>query len=473
MDEIVGRRPPQALDAEVAVLGAMLLNSEAVARVLEVLGHSPEHFYLDAHRKIYSAITSCFDASRPVDVVTVAGELKRAKELDNVGGLPFLSSLLEAVLTAAHCEEHARLVLEKSTQRQLIDTATEIVQKSYDDTRPVDELLDEAEQRIFDIRQAGTRKGFEKLQELLMPAMERIEAVSREKRLITGVETGFAELDEKTSGFQKGDLVIIAGRPSMGKTSLALNIAVNASLRSNIPVAIFSLEMATEALVQRLICAEAGVSMMNLRRGMLKQPERARLAAGLGPLRDARIHIDDSPALNALDIRARARRLKAETPVGLIVIDYLQLMEAHFSGRRERNRQQEISDTTRSLKSMAKELNTPVVVLSQLSRAPEARPDKRPQLSDLRESGAIEQDADVVLLLFRPKFYKPEDSGVDDTAHVIIAKQRNGPLGSIKLTFLGDCMRFENPYLGGASGPPEESRPADPGPEPPDVYLPE
>ncbi|HDQ99547.1 MAG TPA: replicative DNA helicase, partial [candidate division WOR-3 bacterium] len=462
MDEIAGRRPPQSLEAEAAVLGAMLLRGDAVARVLEVLGHDPAHFYLEAHRKVYAATLACFDAGRPADVVTVAAELKHRRELDGIGGLPFLSGLLESVLTTAHCTEHARLVLEKSVQRQLIGTATEIVQKSYDDTRPVDELLDDAEQRIFDIRQAGTRQGFQVVKDLLMPEMERIERAAQEKRLITGVETGFPDLDEKTSGFQKGDLIIIAGRPSMGKTALALNIAVNASLRSKTrePVAIFSLEMSTEALVQRLICAEADVSMKNLRRGMLSRADRARLSNALGPLKETQIYIDDSPALNALDIRARARRLKAEVPLGLIIIDYLQLMEAHHTGRRERNRQQEISDTTRALKAMAKELDTPVAVLSQLSRAAEARPDKRPQLADLRESGAIEQDADLVLLLYRAKFYKPAAPDVTNLADVIIAKQRNGPLGLIQLTFLDECMRFENPYLASAGAPAEDARPA-------------
>jgi replicative DNA helicase len=396
---------PQALDAENAVLGAMLLNPDAVARVLEVLSSSPEHFYLDAHRKIYQAVVTTFDSNQPTDAVTVAAELKRMKELDNVGGMPYLSGLLDAVVTAAHCEEHARLILEKSIQRQLIQTATEIVQQSYDEGRRAHELLDEAEQKIFEIRQAGTRKGFEQVKSLLMGEMERIEQAMREKRLITGIETGFHALDERTSGLQKGDLIIVAGRPSMGKTSLALNIAVNASLRGKTPVALFSLEMSTEALVQRLICAEAAVSMKNLRRGMLSSRDRSRLTAALGPLADTQIHIDDSPSLNTLDVRARTRRLRSEVPLGLVVIDYLQLMEAHHTGRRDRNRQQEISDITRSLKAMAKELNLPVMVLSQLSRAPEARPGKRPQLSDLRESGAIEQDADLVILLYREKFY--------------------------------------------------------------------
>lgn len=469
-DEIAGRRPPQALDAEAAVLGAMLLSGEAVARVIEVLGQDAGHFYLDPHRRVYIAIVNCFNSGRPADIVTVAAELKRTKDLDGVGGLPFLSGLLEAVLTTAHCEEHARLVLEKSIQRQLIGTATEIVQKSYDDTRPVDELLDEAEQRIFDIRQAGIRQGFKAVSGLLMAEVARIEKASQEKRAITGIQTGFPELDMMTSGFQDGDLVIIAGRPSMGKTALALNVAFNACLHNKIPVAIFSLEMSTEALVQRLICAEADVAMRNLRGGMLSREERARVSNALGPLRESRIYIDDSPSLNALDIRARARRLQAETPVGLILVDYLQMMEAHHTGRRERNRQQEISDTTRSLKAMAKELNTPVVVLSQLSRAPEARPDKRPQLSDLRESGAIEQDADLVLLLYREKFYKSSDPEVKNTAEVIVAKQRNGPTGKVHLVFIDKSMRFENPYLAAAGVPSEDARPVV-APEPPDDYL--
>lgn len=472
MDETAGRRPPQSLDAEQAVLGAMLLNSEAVGRVLEVLGHDSQHFYLDAHRKVYAAVINCFNANRPIDVVTIATELKRLKELDNIGGLPFLSGLLDTVLTAAHCEEHARIVLEKSIQRQLIGTATDIVQRSYDDTRPVGELLDDAEQRIFEIRQAGTRKGFEIVSNLLMQEMQRIEEAAAAKRTMTGVSTGFHELDQRTSGLQKGDLVIIAGRPSMGKTALSLNIAFNASFHSQLPVAIFSLEMSTEALIQRLICSEAGVSMKNLRGGALSREDRRRLSSVLGTLKQTRIYIDDSAALNALDIRARARRLMSEVPVGLIMIDYLQLMEAHHTARRERNRQQEISDTTRSLKALAKDLETPVIVLSQLSRAPEARQDRRPQLSDLRESGAIEQDADLVLLLFRPKFYRADDPDVDDTAEVIVAKQRNGPLGTIRLTFRGECMRFEGQYIHeapGGEGPPGPAL----GPEPEDDQLPD
>ncbi|OYD17035.1 replicative DNA helicase [candidate division WOR-3 bacterium JGI_Cruoil_03_51_56] len=456
------RKLPQALEAEAAVLGAMLLNPETVPKVIQQLGPDPDHFYLQPHRKVYQAILSLFDQNTAIDLVTVTTELKRMKQLEAVGGVPFVSGLLDSVLTTAYCEEHAKLVLEKSIQRQLIQTATEIVQNGYDEGRRYDELLDEAEQKIFDIRQAGTRKGFAKIKKLLMTEMERIEKARAEKKLITGVETGFHDLDEKTSGIQAGELAIVAGRPSMGKTSLALNITVNAATRNKIPVAIFSLEMSTETLVQRLICSEAGITMNNLRRGMLSKKDRSRLSAALGPLYETQIYIDDTPSLTALEIRARARRLRSEVPLGLIIIDYLQLMEAHGGRRRDRNRQQEISEISRSLKAMAKELDTPVMALSQLSRLPERRETRKPQLADLRESGAIEQDADLVLLLYRPEFYHPEDESLKGNADVIIAKQRNGPLGTIKLAFFGQYMRFENRY-----------RPEIPEPEEQEDYLPE
>jgi replicative DNA helicase len=299
--------------------------------------------------------------------------------------------------------------------------------------------------------------------------MERFEAAQQHHRLVTGVETGFHQLDELTSGFQPGELVIVAGRPSMGKTALALNIAVNAATRGKVPVAVFSLEMSDESLTGRILCSTAGVSMRKVRRGMITNREKSQLTAALGPLGEAPMFIDDTAGLNALEIRARARRKQSEANLGLIIIDYLQLMEAHGAGRRDRNRQQEISEISRALKAMAKELNVPVVALSQLSRQPEARPDKRPQLSDLRESGAIEQDADLVLLLFRAKLYAREGDEVDDTAEVNIAKQRNGPLGTVKLTFLDDCMRFENPYLHGQPEPAEEEAE---GPGEEDDYLP-
>jgi replicative DNA helicase len=449
-----GRKPPQAPEAEVAALAAMLLDHEAVPVVIQYL--RPEHFYVQAHRRIFEAVCSLFEHGTPIDIVSVTSELKRMKELDAVGGQAYVSSLLDAVLTAANCEDHARLVLEKAVQRQLIQTATEIVQAGYDEASRADELLEEAEQKIFQIREAGFRKGFDRISDLLKVEWERIEQASVEKRFLTGIATGFHDVDERTSGLQRGELVIIAGRPSMGKTAFALNVSVHAANRAKVPVAVFSLEMSAESLVQRLLCAAGSVSMKNLRRGHLDGDERARLAAASGFLNEARIFIDDSPALNALDIRARSRRLKAEhSDLGLIVVDYLQLMESHGDRRRDRNRQQEISDTTRALKAMAKELNVPVIVLSQLSRAPEQRGgDKRPLLSDLRESGAIEQDADLVLLLYRGEFYEPDNKDLEGKAEAIIAKQRNGPLGTVNLAFLGYCMRFENPY--GREVPPPE-----------------
>jgi len=438
------RKPPQALEAEAAVLGAMLLDPETVTTVMQYL--RPGDFYLQTHRRVYEAILTLFDRSSPTDVVTVSGELKRMKELDAVGGQTFLSNLLEGVLTTANCEEHAKLVLEKSVQRQLITTATEIVQASYDESRRADELVEEAEQKIFEIQQAGSRKEFAELKKLLNIEMERVEKAISEKKIITGVETGFTELDERTSGLQPGELIIIAGRPGMGKTALALNIASRANTRQPVPVAIFSLEMSAEALTQRMMCSEAGLNMHSLRRGMLTPRQLARLAASLGHLNDARIHIDDSSGLTALDMRARARRLRSKEPLGMVIIDYLQLMESN-TRRREANRQQEISDITRALKAMAKELNVPVVAISQLSRSPERREDKRPQLSDLRESGAIEQDADVVLFLYREAAYKRReelDPNTENDTELIIAKQRNGPTDTLKLVFLAECMRFEN-----------------------------
>lgn len=445
------RRLPQALDAEAAVLGAMLQDPQALALAIEILGRNPEHFYLHSHRQVYQAAVNLFDRNINADIVTVTEELRRMQQLDNIGGPPFLASLIDSILTTAHCEEHARLVLEKSIQRQLIQTATEIVQNAWDDSRRPEELLDQAEQKIFEIRQAGTRKGFIHIQELLQDEINRFEDVALQKPATTGIPTGFGELDALTCGLQRGELIIIAGRPSMGKTAFALNIAVNASCKNH-SIAIFSLEMSTESLVQRLICSQAKISMHNLRSGRLSAAERASLRTATR-LNDADILIDDSPALTALEIRARARRQSAKKPLDLILIDYLQLMEASGPRTRERNRQQEITEITRSLKAMAKELNVPVVALSQLSRLPEQRKDKRPELADLRESGAIEQDADLVLLLYRREFYFPDDPDAEGKAEVIIAKQRNGPLATVSLVFLKHCMRFEDPVPPGYEEP--------------------
>jgi replicative DNA helicase len=438
------RKPPQALDAEAAVLGAMLLDPDTVPKAVQYIDENC--FYLQSHRKVFKAIISLFEKSKPADIVTVEQELSRMKELENVGGKEFLVSLLETVLTTAHIEEHAKLVLEKSVQRRLIQAASQIVQESFDDSKPADLMLDRAEQLIFDIKERNVRKGFVPLKDLLHSTIKTIEDLHENRRLITGIETGYAELDERTCGFQPSDLIIIAGRPSMGKTALALNIGVNAALRNNIPIAVFSLEMSREMLAQRIICSEAHISMRDLRRGRLTRRDWTKLTTALGPISQARIYIDDSAALPVLEIRAKARRLKSEEKeLGMVIIDYLQLIEGAREERLAKSRQQEISDVSRALKAMAKDLNIPVVALSQLSRLPERRDPKhpKPQLADLRESGAIEQEADLVMLLYRDEFYNREtpDQGI---AEVNIAKQRNGPVGSFKLAFLADCMKFEN-----------------------------
>jgi replicative DNA helicase len=438
------RKPPQAIDAEAAVLGAMLLDPDTVPKAIQYIDEYC--FYLQSHRKVFKAIVALFEKNKPADIVTVEQELSRMKELENVGGKEFLVSLLETVLTTAHIEEHAKLVLEKAVQRRLIQAASQIVQESFDDSKSADSMLDRAEQLIFDIKERSIRKGFTPLKELLHITVKTIEDLHEKKRLITGIETGYYELDERTCGFQPSDLIIVAGRPSMGKTALALNIGVNAALRNNIPIAVFSLEMSREMLAQRIICSEAHISMRDLRRGRLTRRDWTKLTTALGPISQARIYIDDSAALPVLEIRAKARRLKTEEKeLGMIIIDYLQLIEGAREERIAKSRQQEISDISRALKAMAKELNVPVVALSQLSRLPERRDPKKPkpQLADLRESGAIEQEADLVMLLYRDEFYNREspDQGI---AEVNIAKQRNGPVGIFKLAFLTECMRFEN-----------------------------
>ncbi len=444
------KKPPQALEAEAAVLGAILLDPEALPKAMHFL--RPEHFYSLAHRRVYEAILALFDRKEPYDIITVTNQLRQMKELDSIGGQPFVASLLDTVITSANCEEHARLVLEKAVQRQLIQTATEIVQEAYDEGRSPEELLEQAESKIFQLRQTGGRRQFLLVRDQLLPEMDRIEKMRGQKQYITGVETGYRDLDALTSGFQPGDFIIIAGRPGMGKTAFALNIAANTTTRikKTIPIAIFSLEMSTTSLIQRLICSESRVTLNQLRRGQLNNQEYTRIVTAVGRLSEAQLFIDDSSSLNALEVRARARRLKTEYPnLGLIIIDYLQLMKPHYSRRREYNRQQEITEISQALKAMAKELNIPVIAVSQLSRAPDHRQNKRPQLADLRESGALEQDADVVLLLYRDAAYRTKewatlDENIKRDAELNIAKQRNGPTDTIHLVFLYEYMRFEN-----------------------------
>ncbi len=433
------RVPPQANDAEVAVLGAMMLDVEAIGAGAELL--SPESFYRESHRKMFRAIMDLFSKSEAVDLVTLTEELKRKKQLDDVGGAAYLSTILGSVATAANVRYHAKIVLEKAVLRRLISVATEVVQEAYDAGGDAAEILDRAENMIFDIAQSRVRRDFMPMREILKHSFEVIQELYDKKEHVTGIGSGFDDLDKLTSGFQRSDLVIIAGRPSMGKTALALNITANAAIKHNTPVAIFSLEMGKEQLVQRMLCSEARVDAHKLRTGYLADRHWSSLTTAAGQLSEAAIYIDDTPAMTVLEMRSKARRLKAEVDVGVLIVDYMQLMRG--TGRIE-NRQQEISEISRSLKALAKELNIPVLALSQLSRAVEQRGgDRRPILSDLRESGAIEQDADVVMFVYRGEQYErtPENQGL---AEIIIGKQRNGPTGTVKLAFRPECTRFEN-----------------------------
>lgn len=439
------REPPYSLEAETSVLGGMLIDRDAVARAVEVVDDSM--FAREAHRRLFRAMVRLFERGDVIDVITLAEELKKTSELEVAGGMEYLAELLDAVPTAANIEYHARIVREKALLRRLIEAASQIIRDSYEPgDRPVDEVLDLAEQRIFHVARTHARSGFVWIKEILWPTFEHIEALQQSPSGITGIPTGFPDLDRMTAGLQKGDLVIVAGRPAMGKTSFVLNIAENMAITHQIPVAIFSLEMSKEQLVQRLLCAEGRVNAQNLRRGMLTDEEYKRLAAAAGHLNTAPIWIDDSPGSTVLEMRAKARRLKAEVELGALIIDYLQLMT---SVSRAENRQQEVSEISRGLKALAKELGIPVVALSQLSRAPEQRSgDHRPQLSDLRESGSLEQDADLVMFLYRPEYYLgPEDrdgASLEGKAELIIGKQRNGPTGTISLYFHKAYTRFDS-----------------------------
>ncbi|MBI4538854.1 MAG: replicative DNA helicase [Gemmatimonadetes bacterium] len=439
------REPPYSPEAEVSVLGGMLIDRDAVARAVEVVDDSM--FAREAHRRLFRAMVRLFERGDVIDVITLADELKKTNELEPGGGMEYLAELLDAVPTAANIEYHARIVRDKAMLRRLIDAASQIIRDSYDPgERPVDEVLDLAEQRIFHVARTHARSGFVWIKEILWPTFEHIEALQQSPSGITGIPTGFPDLDRMSAGLQKGELVIVAGRPAMGKTSFVLNVTENVAITYRIPVAVFSLEMSKEQLVQRLLCAEGRVNAQNLRRGRLTDEEYKRLAAAAGHLNTAPIWIDDSPGTTVLEMRAKARRLKAEVELGALVIDYLQLMA---SVSRAENRQQEVSEISRGLKALAKELEIPIIALSQLSRAPEQRSgDHRPQLSDLRESGSLEQDADLVMFLYRPEYYLgPEDrdgNTLEGKAELIISKQRNGPTGTIPLYFHKEYTRFDS-----------------------------
>jgi replicative DNA helicase len=428
---------PQNIEAEQFVLGSILLENDALFKTLEIL--DADGFYRESHRKIFSAMIDLFEQNDPVDLITLTERLKKNNQLEEVGGASYLATLLNLVPTAANVRHHARIVREKAVLRRLINVATEIVSQSYQDTQDVEELLDLAEQRIFEIAEHRVTESFTNINQVLKESFKTIEQLFERKELVTGIPTGFEDLDRMTSGLQPSDLIIIAGRPSMGKTAFALNIAQKAAIKQKHPVAIFSLEMSRQQLALRLLCSEASVDSARLRSGYLDKTDWPKLTRAAGTLSEAPIFIDDTPGISVLDIRAKARRLQKERGLDLIILDYLQLMRGRSGVD---SRQQEIAEITRSLKSLAKELNVPLVALSQLSRAVEQRPKGRPQLSDLRESGAIEQDADVVAFIYRPELYGDEDTA--GQAEIIIGKQRNGPVGTVKLTFLKQYTRFED-----------------------------
>ncbi len=437
------RIPPQSLEAEQAVLGAMLLDKDAVGRAIEIL--SSECFYRESHRAAFDAIASLYERGLSADLIGVAEELKARGQLDAVGGSAFLANLQDQVATSAHVEHHSKIVLDKFVMRQLIHTGTEIVRRSYEGASSSGELIDTAEQMIFGINDPRMKRGFTSIRSLLQRAVQVIESVYENKRAVTGVPSGYTDLDRMTAGFQNSDLIVIAGRPSMGKTSLALNIAEQAALEK-VPVGIFSLEMSADQIVQRLLASRSGVPVHRLRTGFLREDQWPDLIKAAGILTEAPIYIDDTPAASIMEIRAKSRRLKSEHGLGLVVIDYLQLARGFTNVE---NRQQEISSISRSLKALAKELAIPVIALSQLSRAVESREDKRPVLADLRESGAIEQDADLVLFVFREKVYRkpgkqPQEPSSDgDVAEIIIGKHRNGPIGTVRLYFNSELTRFQ------------------------------
>lgn len=432
----VFRVPPNSIEAEQSVIGAMLLEKEAISATSEML--RAEDFYKEAHKLIFEAVMELYDKDEPVDLVTIVDILRGKGILETIGGITYLSNLAASVPTTANIKYYARIVEEKSTLRKLIKSASKIMEKSYEASEEVPSILDEAEKDIFDISQKAMVHDFEPISKILEKGFNEIERMYINKGSITGIPSGFFDLDSKTSGFQKGDLVLIAARPSMGKTAFALNVAQYASLRNGNSVAVFSLEMSKEQLVNRMLCAEANIDMLKLRTGNLDDDDWVRLAKSAGPLASAKVFIDDTPGISVTEMRSKCRRLKIEHGLDMIIVDYLQLIQGRS---KTENRQQEVSEISRSLKTLAKEIDAPVIALSQLSRAPEARADHRPMLSDLRESGSIEQDADVVCFLYRDEYYNKE-SDKKNIAEVIISKQRNGPTGTVELAFIGKYTKF-------------------------------
>jgi replicative DNA helicase len=438
------RQAPWSPEAEQSVLGAMLLDADAALKAVQLL--QDDVFYRDSHRRIYRSMEIVLERGDVLDPLVLRDELHKQGDLEAVGGMDYLAELLDMVPTAANIEFHARIVRDKALLRRLIEVGSELVQSAYEQREDVGHLLDMAEQRVFEVSNERGTQEIVRIKELMWTAMERIEARHRGDESVRGVPSGFTDLDRKTNGFQKSDLIIIAARPSMGKTSFCLNIAANAALEHKVPVAIFSLEMSREQLVERLLASESFVDLHRLRSGQLRDEDYPKLSKAAGLLGTAPIWIDDTPALTLLELRSKARRLKSEHDIQLVVVDYLQLIRG---SARSESRQEEISYISRSLKALARELQTPVIALSQLSRAPEQRGgDRRPMLSDLRDSGAIEQDADLVLFIYRAEMYasllEKEGGAQEGVAELLVSKHRNGPTGTIKLTFLKQHTRFEN-----------------------------
>ncbi len=439
MSESGAKLPPQNLEAEQSVLGALLIDREAISKVVEFL--HPESFYREAHQWLYEAILNLFNKNEPVDLVTVTDELSRMGKLEAVGGRIYVADIINSVPTSANVEYYGRIVEDKSILRQLISQGSTLATEAFKEDVDVDDVLDGAQKTIFELAQRKIRKGFVKIKDLLDSVMKKIEETYDQGSHITGVPSGFVDLDEMTGGFQPAELTVIAARPSMGKTALALNMAQNAAIKHNTSVAIFSLEMSKESLTQRLLCSEAEIDSGHLKSKNLHDHEWKKLGRALGRLSEAPIYIDDSPSLSPLELRAKAQKLKVEYNVGMIIIDFMQLMRG--SRRSYENRTQEVSDISRALKAVAREVNVPILALSQLSRAVEQRQDQVPRLSDLRESGEIEQVADLVLFIHRESYYdRASENG--NLAQIIVAKQRNGPTGTVELTFRKEITKFGN-----------------------------
>nr|WP_206763019.1 replicative DNA helicase [Brevibacillus laterosporus] len=430
------RVPPQNIEAEESVLGAIFLSKEALITAMELL--RPEDFYKTSHQRIFNTMLALYEKGEPVDLVTVTADLQDQKVLEETGGVVYLTSLASSVPTAANIEYYAKIVEEKSLLRRLIRTATKIANDGYSREDEVGEIIADAEKYILEIAQNRNSGGFIPIRDALMETYERIEFLSQRKGDITGIPSGYPDLDKMTAGFQRSDLIILAARPSVGKTAFALNVAQNVAARANETVAIFSLEMSASQLVQRMICAEGNLDASRMRSGGLEEDDWQKLTMAIGTLAKAPVYIDDTPGITVQDIRAKCRRLQTEKGLGLILIDYLQLIQGRGKGD---NRQQEVSEISRTLKGIARELNVPIIALSQLSRSVEQRQDKRPMMSDIRESGSIEQDADIVAFLYRDDYYDKETEA-KNIIEIIIAKQRNGPTGTVELVFLKEFNKF-------------------------------